>query len=166
MQVSADVADNNTTLRSVVVDAWPETLYGYQPSETRRSLGIEGGFRKRGNNFIEIIPPGEAIQIPGVVESIEMWMWNDNRDYYVEAHFRDYRGFTSVVHVGDLYHRGWNKLSARIPRWVPQQYNLGEIGALELTKLVVWTKPNSRVDKFYIYLDELRVITDTFRDRL
>ncbi len=210
---SASLDANGEALREVpalpVGAAGPEALYSYEEKQNKSVLGIRGGFDLRGYNFIEILPPTRVIQlqsqtsengdslirkrslpIPGIAQTIELWVWSDNRNYSIEAHFEDYRGFTSVLPLGNIGHRGWNKISARIPNWIPQRTLLSrrtptadelalietsgnplpdvlanQYYSLELERLILWTNPGERVDEFFVYLDELIVISDIYRTR-
>ncbi len=152
-------------LDSRVVDAWPRTLHGVNPTEERRALGIRGGFTRRGYNFIEVVPPGGSVLLPGVVREIELWVWSARRNYYMTAELQDHRGVYHTISIGNINHLGWKKVSARVPVSVSQlrqQFGPGE--QLELLKLLIWTRPEANVDQFQIYLDDLRVVTDTYRD--
>ena len=151
-------------LDSRIVNAWPRALYGESPSEERNALGIRGGFRRQGYNFIEIIPPGGVAILPGIVKDIELWVWNSNRDYYITAQIQDSFGLFHTIELGSINHIGWKKLSARIPSVVIQKrQQLQDSDRIRLLKLIVWTKPSSNVNEFQVYLDELRIITDTYQ---
>ena len=36
---------------------------------------------------------------------------------------------------------------------------------MTLQKLVIWTQPQEPVNEFYIYLDQLKIVTDVFESR-
>jgi hypothetical protein len=68
-----------------------------------------------------------------------------------------------VLSFGSIRFAGWKNLRTRIPGSIPQAWRyLPRLRNLELTKLVLWTQPNEKVDEFYIYLDQLKVTTDLF----
>ncbi|MCG8480663.1 MAG: flagellar filament outer layer protein FlaA [Spirochaetales bacterium] len=166
------------------VRTWPAALYRTEPEgETLRSLGVQAAFDRQGYNFLEFIPveqneEGETvprgIPIPGQVSNIDMWVWGSNFDYYIDIHVRDFRGMTHVLNLGDIGYRGWRNLRIAIPTWIPQtaryvaELRNGEftsdLRSLELTKIVLWTRPEERVNGFFVYLDEIKVETDMYRD--
>lgn len=170
--------------RMSFVNTWPTALYRREPEgQTLRSLGTQAAFTRQGYNFLEFIPVEEnddgemvprAIQIPGRVENLDMWVWGSNFDYYVDIHVRDFRGMTHVLKLGDINYRGWRNLRIQFPTWIPQtsrytaELRNGEfesdLRTLELTKIVVWTRPEERVNGFFVYFDEIKVETDMYRD--
>ena len=153
------------------VDAWPNALYGRNLEDRDlKVLGIRGAFTRRGYNYIEIIPTvdGEpqALPVPGQARQIDAWVWGANFNYYLEVHLRDYRGVDYVLPMGSLQFTGWRNLTSAVPNYIPQQQPyLPRFKGLELTKLVLWTRPEEVVNDFFFYLDELGVITDLFQER-
>ena len=157
------------------VRAWPEALHRTEPEDvTLRSLGIRAGFNRIGYNYLEIIPAqrndaGElvarTIPVPGTAQSIDMWVWGSNRDYYIDVQLRDHRGIVHTLNVGDIKYRGWENIFVDVPTWIPQQISyVPQRRGLELVKIVLWTRPTERVSEFYVYLDELRVVTNLAED--
>lgn len=165
--VQASRFGDSNYIQSQTVSAWPQTVYGYSPQDALRSFGVRGGFQRRGHNYIEIIPPNGSVDLIGRVKTLEMWVWNTNRDYYVTAELQDYRGFYHTVQMGSIRHLGWKKISARIPVSIPQlnlRYSSGE--RLRLLKLILWTRPNEVVSDFRVYFDDLRTISDLYQVRV
>ncbi len=154
--------------------AWPAALYGANPEDKDyKVLGINAQFDRQGYNFIELIPDikneeGEytGIPIPGRCKMIDLWAWGSNFDYYAEVHITDYRGITHVLPLGSLKYEGWKNLKVRIPNYIPQgRTYIPKIKQLSLAKIVVWTRPEEKVDNFYIYFDQIKVLTDIFITR-
>jgi hypothetical protein len=154
------------------VDSWPESLYGKnKDKEKLQVLGISGAFSRKGYNYVEIVPgTGEdksfkpkPIPIPGRVEAIDLWVWGANYAYSLEAHVRDFQGIDHVLPFGFLQFAGWKNLRCKIPGNIPQVWKyLPRLRNLELTKLVLWTQPQEKVDEFYMYLDQIKVTTDLY----
>ncbi len=150
----------------------PDALYLVGPERDRSSLGINAAFNRRGFNYLEISPvetndDGEevesAIPIPGRASHIDVWVWGSNYDMYVDVHVRDFRGVVHVLRMGDLDFAGWRNLRTEIPSRIPQsQVTLPRFQPLELTRIVVWTRPNTVVNNFFVYFDEIRVMTDLY----
>jgi len=157
--------------RTSYVEAWPAAVFGYRPTETLRSFGIHGQFDRRGYNWIDLYPvlandsdekPFE-IPIPGRVMSLDMWVWGANLNYYIEVFLRDYRGVVHTLRLGDIAFPGWKNLRVNVPSNIVQaRRTLPSYAGLSFVKFRVWTQPVERVDNFYIYFKQLRVLTDMF----
>jgi hypothetical protein len=158
-----------------MAETWPIALFGRRPNDPNlRALGIHGSFTRRGYNSLEIIPAVQVsggvesapIRLPGRVQTIDLWVWGSNHNYYIDIHLRDYQGVDYVLNLGSVRFEGWKNLTVKVPSSIPQtQPYLPRFRGLELTKLVLWTRPEEKVDDFYIYLDHLKVLTDTFEQR-
>ncbi|MCL2265080.1 MAG: flagellar filament outer layer protein FlaA [Treponema sp.] len=155
------------------VDAWPIAAFGNKPADGTRSLGIHGQFDRRGYNWIDLYPvlagdSSEApyeIQIPGRVANIDMWIWGANLRYYVEIFLRDYRGVIHTLRIADIAHVGWKNHRVNVPTNIPQaRPTLPSYAGLKFVKFRIWTQPVERVDNFYIYVKQLKVLTDVLEN--
>lgn len=150
--------------------AWPQALFGKTPEgQELKSLGIWGQFDRKGYNWIDVYPvkadgnePFE-IPIPGRISYLDIWVWGSNLKYTVDAYFRDNEGVIHTVPVGSIAYEGWKNLKAQIPANIPQSKRiLPRLAALKFVKFRIWTTPEEKVDNFYIYFDQFKVLTDTF----
>jgi hypothetical protein len=163
--------------RPMYVAAWPSQLFKSKDGTDKdgnalNSLGINGAFDRRGDNWIDVYPveaggdddadPVE-VPMPGRTNAINMWVWGSNLNYYLEVYVRDYQGVIHVLKMGDLNYTGWKKLTARVPSSIPQSKKmLPRLEPLKLVKFRIWTKPNEQVSPFYVYFDHLSTLADTF----
>ncbi len=177
------------------VEAFPTGLFGIKSDKNefdqpRKVLGVKGSFDRKGYNYIEIIPgrPADAgteeedivyedintgtkwvhapINLPGRVNHLDIWVWGSNYDFYLDAHFQDYRGMVYSFRMGSLRYAGWRLLRVDIPGSIPQaEPYIPKFKPLLFTKLVLWTQAHERVSGFYIYFDEIRVLTDIYEGR-
>ncbi len=164
---------------------WPVDLFGRNPenSDTLQALGVNARFDRQGYNTIEIIPgQGEGenwverrLPLPGRIKMFDFWVWGSNYNYSIEAHFMDYRGITHrfemipagdvrqqpIRKAGSLNFNGWRNMYIDIPGYVKQSqsYKPNYTG-LSFVKIVIRTHPTERVDNFYVYIDNLKVLTD------
>jgi hypothetical protein len=159
--------------------AWPEAVFGRNRDNLDlKVLGVQASFDRTGYNYLEFIPVEEdqsgelqpaPIMLPGRVKTIDLWVWGSNYDFYMEAHVRDFNGRVHVLHLGGTKKVGWFNLRTTVPGYVPQAGGYitpgGFIKNLELVKIVLWTKPQENVSGFNIYLDQVRILTDTFVTR-
>jgi hypothetical protein len=106
------------------------------------------------------------IVFAGRVKALSVWVWGSNYNYYLEAHLEDYRGITHVLPLGDLTFEGWRNLTVELPGSIPQssQY-IPKTQRLKLVKFMLWTRPDERVSNFYVYMDQIKIITDLFETR-
>jgi hypothetical protein len=172
----ATQTDEETFPKMVMVDAWPQSLFGsarqQDEDQPRQSLGVWGRFDRVGFNWIDVYPValdgGEdaepvEIPIPGRVRDIDVWVWSGNFDFYIEAYIRDYLGVVHIINMGNLGYEGWRNLLAHIPNNIPQgKRQLPNLASLRFVKFRIWTQPTERVNDFYIYFDQFKVLTDTF----
>ncbi len=165
----------NSLWENRYVDGWPEGLFGKNKSgKNYQVLGLHGKFLRKGYNYVEIVPgtgegesfKPEPITLPGRISILDLWVWGSNHNYYLEAHIRDYRGVDYVLHLGGVNFIGWKNLSVRFPGSILQSWGyLPKFRQLSLTKLVLWTRPEEKVDDFYMYIDQIKVLTDLFESR-
>ena len=155
------------------IQAWPMALFGNNiEGRDLRSLGIWGKFDRRGHNWIDIYPvtigdDGEEqpfeFPIPGRVRYMDMWVWGSNLNYTLEAYVRDHNGVVHRIPMGSLGFQGWRNMRARIPNHIPQTRRvLPRYAGLSFVKFRIWTTPMERVDNFFVYFNQLKILTDTF----
>ncbi len=156
--------------------AWPATLFGKnKDNKNLFSLGIHGRFDRKAYNYIEVIPAKKAddgtlvpnpMPIPGIGRTIDLWVWGSNYNFYMDVHLRDYQGVDHVLRLGDLMYEGWRDLSVSIPTSIPQSRRyIPSYQGLVITEFVIWTRPDEKVDDLYIFIDEIKVLTDMFQTR-
>lgn len=173
-----------------MVKTWPQALWGKKPESTEHyALGIKGSFDRGGYNYIEIIPAQEApagtetskiihsdaggknwvhnpINFKGRSKSFDIWVWGSNHNFYIEVYLQDFNGTIYRLPLGDLNYIGWKNLSIEIPPSIPQaEKYVPSLHPLKFIKLMVWTRPGEIVDGFYIYLDQIKILTDLFESR-
>ena len=177
VQASKFIADGYPLM--TYAPAWPEAVFGRNvEGRDLRVLGAKAAFDKQGYNYLEFIPVRQdqdgqmvpdPIELPGRVKDLDLWVWGSNYDFYMEVHLRDYTGRVHVLQLGGIKYVGWQNLKTPIPSYIPQAGGYvtegGFIKTLELVKFVLWTKPAENVSGFNVYLDYVKVLTDTFVTR-
>jgi hypothetical protein len=155
------------------VNTWPDALYGSYPPDSSelQSLGIWGKFdHNTVYNWIDIYPvemggdesPVE-IEFEGRVKSLDLWVWNANNDYYLDAYVRDYEGILHTINMGSIKHIGWSNVRADIPANVKQSTTtLPKLRKLKFVKFRIWTRPMSQVADFQLYFDQIKTLSDIF----
>lgn len=160
--------------RMAFVPTWPMAAFGLnREGRDLRSLGIHGRFDRRGFNWIDVFPivPGSGddgeeptpfeIPIPGRLHSMDMWVWGSNHNFTLEAYFRDYRGIVHAIPMGSLAFQGWRNLRLNVPSHIRQTRRTfpGQTG-LHFVKFRIWTTPVERVDDFFVYFKQIKVLTN------
>jgi hypothetical protein len=172
----ATKTDEETFPKVSYVATWPAAVFGNNRDGVElKSLGIWGKFDRQGYNWIDVYPVAaggdenaepEEIPIPGRVQSLDMWVWGSGLNYSIEAYVRDYRGIVHTINLGNLGFAGWRNMRASIPTNIPQtKRTLPRLASLSFVKFRIWTQPTEQVANFYIYFDQLRVVTDTFESQ-
>ncbi|MBU1076466.1 MAG: flagellar filament outer layer protein FlaA [Spirochaetes bacterium] len=160
------------------------------PDEGKKTcLGIKSGFKTRGYNYAEILPPvfrsddypglknlfntiipnplnERFIPMPGKVQSVDVWVAGRNFRYNLEIWLKDYNGFVYALEMGKINFQGWRNLSRQMPEYIPQEEKyLPKEKPLKFLKFIVRSDPDERADKIYMYFDHMKVITDVYIER-
>jgi predicted RNA-binding protein len=108
----------------------------------------------------------DPLLFEGRVKALSTWVWGSNYNYYFEVHLEDHRSVVHVLPMGELTFSGWKNLTIDIPPSIPQaEKYIPKLKRLKLLKFMVWTRPNERVSGFYIYLDQIKTLSDFFETR-
>lgn len=148
-----------------------------EPEDEYKIMGVEFKFNRQGDNWVDIIPmsteeneDGEEVSVPheipfrGVVSRIDVWVWGAGYLYQLEVLVRDCFGRVHSLPMGWLDFEGWKNLSVNVPTNIPQTSRyLGDIQNLSFVAFRIRTKPTERVDDFYVFFDQLKVLTDTYK---
>lgn len=159
-------------------NAWPEALFGRNPpnSSNLEVLGINAAFNQQGYNHLDIFPVTKnskgqlvsaPIQIPGRLITLDLWVWGSDHNFTLDVELEDYNGMMYTLPLGSLDFAGWRDLAVNIPSYIPQSVStIPQLRGLKLVKFIVWTQPTSNVSNFYIYLDQIKALADTYVNRI
>ncbi|MDD5065667.1 MAG: flagellar filament outer layer protein FlaA [bacterium] len=182
----------NVDMAVTAVKATPGGPWGLAVPEDQKKtcLGVKTGFRTRGYNFVEILPPvydaksysilqnyfnipipnsggDRFIPIPGKCKSLDVWVAGRGFRYNFEVWLKDFNGFVYSLDMGKLDFPGWRNLSRDIPQYIPQEEKyFPREKPLKFVKYVLVSDPDERADKFFIYFDHMKVITDVYIERI
>ncbi|MBN1898313.1 MAG: hypothetical protein JW827_06020 [Spirochaetes bacterium] len=160
------------------------------PAEKKKwCLGAKTAFKTKGYNFMEVLPPVYSpqmypdiqplfaipipnpenerfIPIPGKCKSIDVWVAGRNYRYNLEIWIKDFNGFIYPLDMGKLNFPGWRNLSRDLPSYIPQEQKyLPAEKPLKFIKYVLRSDPDEKADRFYLYIDHMKVITDVYIQR-
>ncbi|MDR2965510.1 MAG: flagellar filament outer layer protein FlaA [Treponema sp.] len=184
------VTEDETFPKISYIEAWPIAAFGYSRdpgAPSIRSLGLHGKFDRRGYNWIDLYPVLTGVEansternrmtargydpdndpyeipIPGKIQNMDVWVWGANLRFYIEVYLRDDWGVVHPLRLGDIAYPGWRNLRLNIPTSISQtRRTLPSEASLSFVKFRIWTQPVERVDNFYIYFKQLKILTDVF----
>lgn len=127
-------------------------------------IGLKEWRYHRGFTWTEITPP-TPITVIGKLKGLSIWACGRNYRHRLEIWVRNYQGTEYPIDMGSLNFRGWQKLSARIPMYIPyyRKY-VPQYFPLDITRIIVRHDPNEITGNYYLYLDTIEAIVDTYVD--
>ncbi len=155
--------------------------------EKKRCLGLNFRFRYPGYNSIHVLPPPEvmwsdpskpvmtfdyrlgkevqerAIQIPGRVKGLSIWVHGRGNDFYLETWVKDWKGEVHILKFGSINFVGWQPLKVFVPPYIPQSIqSYPQTKVLKIVRFVIRSTPETSTEEMYVFLDQLKVLTETF----
>ncbi|MDD5065668.1 MAG: flagellar filament outer layer protein FlaA [bacterium] len=128
-------------------------------------FGVKEWSYNRGFSWVEITPP-TPIAIVGKAKGISIWACGRNYRHRLEIWLKNYQGYEYPIDMGSLNFRGWEKMTARIPMYIPYYTKyVPQYRPLYISRILIKHDPNEMNGTFYIYLDQLEAIVDTYEDK-
>ena len=159
--------ENNTELTLPDMKLYPTRPVGMGVlgDDSTNSLGVTVSWFRRGYNYFVITPKVQK-RIPGRVKSLDVWVWGGNFMYNMEMHIEDYIGYVHALPMGNLHYVGWRNLTVTIPTAIPQdEPYVPRVKGLKFLRFRLWSTPNERKDRFHVFLDYFKAVTDIFREQ-
>jgi hypothetical protein len=130
--------------------------------EDKYVLGMKVSFFHRGDAFFAVHPQN-PLAVEGIVKTISVWVVGRNFNHTLKVLFDDYNGQAKQLSMGTLNFVGWKKLTVAIPPSILQsEYHYANRSGLKITGFEVDTDPLDSYGTYYLYLDDLRAVTDLF----
>ena len=127
-------------------------------------LGIKEWCYRRGFNWTEIKPP-DPIVVVGQIKGLSIWAAGRNYRHHLEIWIRNYQNIEYPIDMGSLNYKGWRKLEARVPMFIPYYTKyVPQYKPVYITRFVIRHDPDEISGNYYIYLDDLQAIVDSFED--
>jgi len=135
-------------------------------------LGTRVDFLRRGYSTFTIYPT-RPIPIEGITKTVSLWVSGRNFNHELFILIQDFFGRDYEFSMGKLNFIGWQKLTAVIP---PPPENDGQSGVtqssyhfhgnygIKITGFRINCDPMEAKGSYYIYLDDLRAVTDLFTE--
>lgn len=141
-----------------------EQINQYQPVD-QYVLGVKTEFYARSITSISI-ESERPIFMSGLVKSLSVWVAGRGKEHKLSVVIRDMSDEVKVLDMGKLNFSGWKKLEINIPTRFNQKDRNIETHGLYLLGFVINTKFEDTVGRYYIYFDDIRVISDVIDDAI
>ena len=143
------------------------------PDKAHKYLGAQFKFNRQGDNWVDIFPVKNSegasgqgmepyeISFKGIISRVDLWVWGAGYSYDLEMLVRDCYGVVHVLPISTLNFHGWKNLAVSIPSHIQQASPyLSDVKHLKLVSLRIRTQPQEKVHDFYVFFDELKVLTN------
>ena len=145
-----------------------EPLKGEEEAEDSKVLGVKVEFFHRGINSFYITST-RPIPIEGVTKTISLWVAGRNMDHDMYVLIQDYFGNNFELYLGNLGFSGWKKLTVAVPPTPDGEHGIIQQSAyngvkpgIRILGFRVDCNPMLAKGQYYLYLDDLRVVTDLY----
>jgi len=127
-----------------------------------RVLGVRVDFYHRG--VVEFtVHPTAPIPVAGISKTISVWVAGRNFNHTLKILLEDYFGRHMELTVGKLTFMGWKKLTVAVPPSITQtDYHFTYKDGVKITGFKIECDPLEAMGTYYIYFDDIRVVTDLF----
>jgi hypothetical protein len=134
-------------------------------------LGTRVDFIHRGYTSFTIYPT-RPVPIEGITKTISLWVVGRNYNHELKLLLEDFFGRSFELYVGRLNFQGWKKLTVAIPPQaedgingiVQRNYHYNNRLGIKITGFRIDVDPWEAYGSYYIYLDDLRAVTDLFAE--
>lgn len=129
-------------------------------------LGTKVSFYKRGIVDFDIRPV-RPIPVAGKTKTISVWVAGREAQHRLEVIVADNYGNTAYIDMGRLDFIGWQKMTVAVPGNLKQRdAHYSYQGGITVRGFKVKCNIDETYGNFYIYLDDLRAVTDLFDEEL
>ncbi|WP_028975349.1 flagellar filament outer layer protein FlaA [Spirochaeta cellobiosiphila] len=133
--------------------------------EDKYVLGAKTVFVRR-SKFSYELRPLRPIPVPGITKTISLWVVGRNINHVLYVEFEDHFGNKASLPLGKLNFSGWKKLTVAVPPNIKQRdYHYNNQMGIKITGFRVDCDIDDAYGTYYLYLDDLRVVTDLFAEQ-
>ena len=127
-------------------------------------LGVKAEFYRRGNTTLSI-QANRPLVVPGIAKTISVWVVGRNFNHRLSVVVADHFGNRAVIPMGTLNFSGWRELSAAVPTHIVQRnVHYNDLMGIQILGFVINPALEESYGSYYVYFDDLRVITDLFAE--
>jgi hypothetical protein len=137
----------------------------------RYVLGTRVDYLRRGHSSFTIYPI-RPIPIEGITKTISVWAVGRNFNHDLVILIQDFFGRNFELYVGKLNFQGWKQLTVAVPAQAPdgrngvvqRNYHYNNQMGIKIVGFRIDVDPLEAFGSYYIYLDDLRAVTDLFAE--
>ena len=127
-------------------------------------LGAKVSFYKRGFTDV-VITPSRPIPVEGITKTVSVWVVGRNTRHTLKLILSDQFGNKAEITMGELNFTGWKKLTVAVPPSIVQRdYHYSNRMGIKIEGFRIIFDPMETYGRYYVYLDDLRVVTDLFAE--
>ncbi|GAB6090051.1 flagellar filament outer layer protein FlaA [Spirochaeta dissipatitropha] len=127
-------------------------------------LGVKAEFFRRGNTTISVLA-NRPLVVPGIAKTISVWVVGRNFNHELSVVIADHFGNRAVIPMGRLNFSGWKELTAAVPTHIVQQnVHYSDLMGIQILGFVIRPALMETYGSYYVYFDDLRVVTDLFAE--
>ena len=134
-------------------------------------LGARVDFIRRGHTSFTLTPI-RPIPIEGITKSVSVWAAGRNYNHRLVLLLEDFFGRPFELYMGTLNFQGWRKLTVAVPPQGPdgrsgivqRNFHYNNHMGIKITGFRIDVNPWEAQGSYYIYLDDLRAVTDLFAE--
>ena len=134
-------------------------------------LGTRIDFLRRGYSSFTIFPT-RPIPIEGITKEVSVWVAGRNYSHELILLIEDFFGRPFELSMGRLNFQGWRRLTVAIPPQaedgfngiVQRNYHYNNDMGIKIRGFRVDVNPWQAYGSYYVYLDDLRAVTDLFAE--
>ncbi len=148
--------------------AMKEPLKGEEEAVDTQVLGVKVEFFRRGVNSF-YVNAQRPIAIEGVTKTVSVWVCGRNQGHDMFLLVEDYFGRNYELYMGNLGFSGWKKLTCVVPPSPDSEHGIvqrsayyGNKPGLRIIGFRVDCNPMLARGTYYMYLDDLRCVTDLY----
>ncbi len=133
--------------------------------DDKNVLGVRVDFFRR--SMVDFyINPIRPLPIEGITKTISLWVAGRNTRHTLKLVIKDHFGNYAELTMGDLNFSGWKKMVVAIPPSITQRdYHYNDKMGIQITGFKVECDLEETYGKYYLYLDDLRAVTDLFAEQ-
>jgi hypothetical protein len=137
----------------------------------RYVLGTRVDYLRRGHSSFTMYPI-RPIPIEGITKTVSVWVAGRNFDHELVLLIQDFFGRNFELYVGKLNFQGWKQLTVAVPPQAPdgrngvvqRNYHYNNQMGIKIVGFRVDVDPMEAFGSYYVYLDDLRAVTDLFAE--
>ncbi len=132
-------------------------------------FGVRVDYFRRGYNSFTMTAV-KPLPVEGIAKTVSLWVVGRNYNHTLKLLLEDYWGTQFELYVGKLNHSGWKLMTVAIPPQNPdgkagiiqKDYHYSTKMGLKIVGLKVECDPENAYGSYYIYIDDLRVVSDLY----